>query len=150
MKIKIILITDIRKWLAIITFDGNDNINYRKVNCTLQFNEILIIENIIKNYLLLKYSIELFNLSLFINNISVKNNSRTNYYSIRHLIKLICEQNNIKYIEKFINTNHFICNKKKIRNIKITFNKTNDKNNETHSIKNNIQLINLIKKNTNI
>ena len=58
----------------------------------------------------------LYNLDCFKNNICVSNNSRSNYFANKHLIKYICKQLNVKYFDLHINTEQMfsIVNDKKI------------------------------------
>ena len=115
------IISDIQKYLILIKI--NDQINDQKnlQKSKLENYKILIEQNNCNEiFLLEKFIIQhsneklkIFNCSFFINNIFVKNNSRSNYFSLRHLIKYICLSHNFQFCELVCDTKHIIFAEKK-------------------------------------
>ena len=120
---KLCIFSDIKDFIFLIFLTKNLVLKYYKIKQDIKYSkDILSIKEIIfdiqnktKNKLIV------YNLQCFIDNIHVNNNSRTSYFSIRHLLKYICQENKIKYYEKKIDTNDII-EKIKIKNLKDTLN----------------------------
>lgn len=83
-------------------------------------------------------NVVVYNLDCFKDNIYVDNNSRSNYFANKHLIKYICKYNNVIYQDLYIDTNKLLKNKddKKVYVVL--------ENNITNKSLNNVYLYNLI------